>query len=77
MPIYEYETIPQTENEAPIRLELRQNMADPVLTKHPETGQPIKRVYAAFSVGAPVSSSKYSPAPGGSCCCNPGGSCGL
>jgi len=78
MPIYEYETIPQNENEQPVRLELRQSMADDAYTKHPETGQPIKRVFSAFSVGAASSASSYTPPPsGGGCCCNPGGMCGL
>ena len=75
MPIYEYETIPQNASEKPVRLELRQSMSDPVYTKHPETGQPIKRVYAAFSVGA-SSPSHSSSAPSGGCCCG-GGMCGL
>jgi hypothetical protein len=76
MPIYEYETIPKNENEKPIRLELRQNMSDPVYTTHPETGRPIKRVYAAFSVGA-SSPTRSAAAPSGGCCCNPGGTCGM
>jgi predicted nucleic acid-binding Zn ribbon protein len=76
MPIYEYETIPQSADEQPVRLELRQTMSDTPFTRHPETGKPIKRVYAAFSVGAATGRSGASmPMPSGGCCCNPGGSC--
>jgi len=76
MPIYEYETIPQNQNESPVRMELRQSMADQPFTQHPETGQPIKRVYSAFSVGTAPAKSSYSPPPSGGCCCS-GGMCGM
>jgi hypothetical protein len=77
MPIYEYETIPQNENEQPVRIELRQNMSDEPYSQHPETGQPIKRVFSAFSVGGATVTSNFTPPSGGGCCCNPGGMCGL
>ncbi len=79
MPIYEYETIPQSANEQPVRLELSQRMADEPYSNHPETGKPIKRVYSAFSVGGSSPSHSYAPPPpagGGGCCCS-GGMCGL
>jgi predicted nucleic acid-binding Zn ribbon protein len=76
MPIYEYETIPQSEKDPVRRLEIRQSMSEKPLSKHPETGQPIKRVYAGFSVGASNTYS-YAPQPNSGCACNPGGTCGL
>lgn len=51
MPIYEYESIPQASAETPKRFEIRQCMDDAPLTQHPETGESIRRVYSAFSVG--------------------------
>jgi predicted nucleic acid-binding Zn ribbon protein len=40
MPTYVYETISPT----PERFEIRQGFDDPVLTAHPETGEPVRRV---------------------------------
>ncbi len=65
MATYIYETVDP--NQPPRQFELQQSMKDAPLTRHPETGEPIRRVitggygYAAKSGG---------PAPGG------GGSCG-
>jgi predicted nucleic acid-binding Zn ribbon protein len=44
MPTYVYETIPQTDGEAPIRFEVKQGMNDPRLTEDPESGKPVRRV---------------------------------
>lgn len=44
MPTYVYETIPQSESEAPVRFEVRQSMKDAPLASHPETGKPVRRV---------------------------------
>ena len=79
MPTYEYETIPQRSDESPVRFELSHSMTDPAPTSHPETGQPIRRVYAAFNVGGAQSSGSAQPAHThtGGCCCNPGGACDL
>ena len=44
MPMYLYETIPSSPSELPDRFELRQSMAEPCLTQHPETGAPVRRV---------------------------------
>ena len=46
MTTYVYETIPQKKGEAPRRFEVQQSMNDEPLTKHPETGQPVRRVIA-------------------------------
>lgn len=44
MPTYVYETIPQSEQEQPTRFELKQSMKDAALTRHPESGRPVRRV---------------------------------
>jgi predicted nucleic acid-binding Zn ribbon protein len=44
MTTYVYETIPQTDDEVPVRFEVRQAMNDPKLTVHPESGKPVRRV---------------------------------
>ena len=44
MAVYVYETIPGREGDAVQTYEIRQSMKDAALTKHPETGAPIRRV---------------------------------
>jgi len=44
MPIYVYETIPQSEVEKPRRFEVKQSMKDAPLTRHPDTGDAVRRV---------------------------------
>jgi predicted nucleic acid-binding Zn ribbon protein len=44
MATYIYETIPARPNEKAKRYEIKQSMNDPALTKHPETGEKIRRV---------------------------------
>lgn len=68
MPTYVYETIPQCENEAPKQFEIMQRMADEPLTKHPETGEPVRRLISG-GLFLEVSSKK-----GG--CCTSQCSCG-
>jgi len=56
MPIYVYEVI--TGDDTPgLQFELFQLMADPPLTKHPETGEPVRRVFFAPAVGGKWSDS--------------------
>jgi len=45
MPTYVYETIPTQPGEEPKIYEIAQSMKDKPLTKHPETGEPIQRVF--------------------------------
>ena len=54
MPIYVYE--PDTDDDSGERFEFFQRMDDPPLTRHPETGQPIRRV-----VTTPYVPTKYHP----------------
>lgn len=46
MTTYVYETIPEKAGAAPRRFEVRQSMNDAPLTRHPETGEPVRRVIA-------------------------------
>ena len=56
MPLYDYEFI-QPDGSSGERFELFQRMAEAPLTKHPETGQPIRRVLSAPAVGGKWSDS--------------------
>ena len=47
MPTYIYETISDTPDHTPQRFEVFQRMSDMPLEKHPETGEPIRRVITA------------------------------
>ncbi len=44
MPTYVYETIPSKSGEKIEQFEVQQSMNDAPLKKHPETGQPVRRV---------------------------------
>ena len=57
MPIYVYETLP-AEGQEPTRFEVMQRMADPELTTHPETGEPVQRVIMAPALSLKHSSSR-------------------
>ncbi len=49
MAIYTYETIPRKPGETPKQFELEQKMSEPALTRHPQTGQPVRRVITGGS----------------------------
>ena len=66
MPTYVYETIPANELEEPIQFEIVQGMTEAVLTSHPETGQPVRRVISGGIV-LPISS-KTDSSNKSSCC---------
>jgi len=73
MTTYVYETIPAKAGQKPRHFEIKQNMNAKPLSKHPDSGEPIRRVVlGGFGV---VSSGKAgSESPSGSSCCGP--SCG-
>ena len=83
MPTYVYETIPQNPGEAVVQFEIKQSMRDNALTKHPETGVPVRRIIVGGIglIGANTGRSSESAAPAcdsghthsGGCC---GGACG-
>lgn len=61
MATYLYETIPAQPGEEPQTFEVQQSMKDAPLTKHPETGVPVRRVITGgFGF---VSKGGSSPAP--------------
>jgi hypothetical protein len=77
--IYLYETIPTVEGEAIRRYEIKQSIHDPAFTRHPETGESIRRVIVGgvgFITGKSGSSKPNIPKPShGGCRCG-GGGCG-
>jgi predicted nucleic acid-binding Zn ribbon protein len=50
MPIYVYEVIRDDGSRGP-QFEITQRMADPPLTQHPETGEPVRRVIQPVAIG--------------------------
>ena len=75
MTTYVYETIPSKPSEKPEIYEIRQNMTDEPLTKHPETGEPIRRVVlGGFGILSSAGSRK-SPGPARSGGCGPDCNC--
>lgn len=56
MPLYQYEVITGDDSTGE-QFEVFQSMADPPLTKHPETGQPVRRVLVAPAIGGKWSDS--------------------
>ena len=77
MPTYVYETVPAKAGERPRQFELRQSMKDAALSRHPETGERIRRVvtggFGVISAGKASATSAPSSGGGGGCC---GGTCG-
>jgi len=75
MTTYVYETIPQKPGEKPRLFEIKQAMSDAPLTKHPESGETIRRVVLG-GYGVLSSSSKKSATSTKSSCCGDTGCCG-
>jgi predicted nucleic acid-binding Zn ribbon protein len=73
MATYVYETIPAKSGEKPDQFEIQQSMKDAPLTRHPQTGQPIRRLISG-GLGI-LGSSRNSSAPSSGHGCGPG-SCG-
>ncbi len=78
MATYVYETIPQSPDDLPQRFELVQSMKAAPLEKHPDTGQPVRRIvtggYGLISgrdKTSPVSSSPVASCRPG-CACHAG-----
>ena len=69
MTTYVYETIPSNENEEPKLYEIQQSMEEEPLTKHPQTGEPIRRVIlGGYGLMTPVKDDP-SQSCGPDCCC--------
>jgi predicted nucleic acid-binding Zn ribbon protein len=73
MTTYVYETIPSKAGEKPRYFEIKQNMNAKPFTKHPETGEPIRRVvlggFGVLNSGTPATSDSGGGCCGGSGCC--------
>ena len=76
MATYVYETIPQKPGQKPVQFEVSQSMNDAALTKHPKTGEPVRRVisggYGLMGVGDKPGTSPAAPAAAS---CAPGCAC--
>jgi predicted nucleic acid-binding Zn ribbon protein len=76
MATYVYETIPAGSDAAVKTYEIRQSMKDAALTKHPETGESIRRVITGglgimtTSKGAPAARPSSGSCGGGGCGCH-------
>ncbi len=74
MTTYVYESIPSKAGAKPRYFEIKQSMNDAPLTKHPETGEPIRRVVlGGFGT---LSSKSAKRSAGAGCGCAPGRCCG-
>ena len=76
MATYLYETIPANPGDEPQTFEVQQSMKDAPLTKHPETGVPVRRVitggFGFVSKGGSAPAPQRPPTSGGGC----GSGCG-
>jgi len=75
MPTYVYETIPARAGVKPKQIEIRQSIKDSALTKHPESGAPIRRVITGGYGLVTASSGSGGHTHTNSCGCGAGG-CG-
>ena len=75
MTTYVYENIPEKPGQKPTYYEIKQSMKDAPLSKHPETGVPIRRVVLG-GFGVLKSGGKTQPAgTNNGCGCGPSGCC--
>jgi len=75
MATYVYETIPRQAGEAPRRFEVVQGMKDAPLSRHPDTGEPVRRVISGgYGIMSKPSASTPVPAPAAAGCA-PGCAC--
>jgi hypothetical protein len=76
MATYIYETIPRQAGEAPRRFEVVQSMKDAPLQRHPDTGEPVRRVITGgfglmgITEKTPIAAPTSGCAPG--CACHAG-----
>lgn len=74
MATYVYETVPRQPGEAPQRFEVVQSMKDAPLTRHPDTGEPVRRVITG-GYGLMEKAGPKSPAAAPAAACAPGCAC--
>jgi predicted nucleic acid-binding Zn ribbon protein len=73
MTTYLYETVPTREGETVKQYEIQQGMNDEPFTRHPQTGEAIRRVILG-GWGLKKGVAKLAPSSGG-CGCGPSGCC--
>jgi hypothetical protein len=71
---YLYETIPAREGDPVKHYEIKQAAGEAPLSKHPETGEPIRRVILG-GWGVFTGKAGTRAESGGTCGCAPGGCC--
>jgi len=75
MATYVYETVPRPEGESPRRFEVVQSMKDAPLTRHPDTGEAVRRVITG-GYGLMTSATRSQPASTlAAAPCSPGCAC--
>jgi predicted nucleic acid-binding Zn ribbon protein len=74
MATYVYETIPRQPGEAPQRFEVVQSMKDAPLQRHPDTGEPVRRIITG-GYGLIEKAGTKSPATTPAAPCAPGCAC--
>ena len=76
MATYVYETIPQRPGENPRQFEVRQSMKDVPLQRHPDTGEPVRRVvtggFGLMGVGTKEPSAPAAAPCSPGCACHGG-----
>ena len=73
---YLYETVPAREGDPVKHYEIKQSPNEATLTKHPETGEAIRRVIlGGWGLTLKPESGKASNTSGGGCGCGPSGCC--
>ncbi len=72
--IYLYETIPASDLDQPTRFEIKQSIHEKALDKHPETGEPVRRVIVG-GIGL-ITSKSATPEPRTAPPARTGGGCG-
>ncbi|MFH1498915.1 MAG: zinc ribbon domain-containing protein [Verrucomicrobiota bacterium] len=73
MATYVYETIPQKPGQPPVVFEVQQSMKDQALTRHPETGEPVRRVISGGFGFIGAFNRNQPDAAGPQCCAVDGG----
>lgn len=77
MATYIYETIPETPDQAVRTYEIQQSMRDAAFTRHPETGEPIRRIITGgLGIMSSGKISSSAPAASGGHGCGAGCGCG-
>jgi hypothetical protein len=75
MATYIYETIPLQAGAEPRRFEVVQSMKDAPLTRHPDTGEPVRRVISGGFGLMAKAGPKAAPSAPAAAACAPGCAC--